>query len=72
MEPDVGRHDAEVHLDALDPVLLEVLESAARLQSLVPDAILVGGAAAASYAAHRLSFGHDHVVEELRDRFDMV
>lgn len=49
-----------------------VLESAARLQQLVPDAVLVGGSAAALYAAHRDSFDHDHVVRDLRDRFDMV
>jgi hypothetical protein len=33
--------------------LLAVLESAARLQRLVPDAVLVGGSAAAAYAGHR-------------------
>lgn len=49
-----------------------VLESAARLQQLVPDAVLVGGSAAALYAAHRDSFDHDHVVSDLRDRFDVV
>lgn len=49
-----------------------VLESAARLQELVPDAVLVGGAAAALYAGHRDSFDHDHVLADLRDRFDLV
>lgn len=49
-----------------------MLESAARLQELVPDAVLVGGSAAALYAAHRDSFDHDHVVRDLRDRFDLV
>lgn len=59
--------------DADVPDELErVLESAARLQSLVPDAVLVGGSAAALYARHRLSFDHDHVVVDLRDRFDLV
>lgn len=57
---------------SLDPALLEVLESAAKLQQLVPDAVLVGGSAAAAYAHHRLSFDHDHVLPDLRDRFDMV
>lgn len=52
--------------------LAAVLESAARLQELVPDAILVGGSAAALYAGHRDSFDHDHVLADLRDRFDMV
>ena len=62
-EPDVG--------EASD-VLRAVLESAARLQELVPDAVLVGGSAAALYAGHRDSFDHDHVLTDLGDRFDMV
>lgn len=54
------------------PELQAVLESAARLQKLVPDAVLVGGSAAALYAGHRDSFDHDHVVADLRERFDIV
>lgn len=54
------------------PELQAVLESAARLQELVPDAVLVGGSAAAFYAGHRDSFDHDHVVSDLRERFDIV
>lgn len=54
------------------PDLLAVLESASRLQQLVPDAVLVGGAAAALYAGHRDSYDHDHVIADLRDRFDIV
>ncbi|MGL5856839.1 MAG: nucleotidyl transferase AbiEii/AbiGii toxin family protein [Angustibacter sp.] len=56
------------------PELTAVLESAARLQQLVPDAVLVGGSAAAAYAGHRLSFDHDHdhVLADLRERFDVV
>ena len=50
----------------------EVLRSAARLQELVPDAVLVGGTAAAFYAGHRDSTDHDHVVADLSDRFDAV
>ncbi len=49
-----------------------VLESAAKLQELVPDATLVGGTAAALYAGHRDSHDHDHVLADLRDRFDAV
>ena len=52
--------------------LAAVLESAARLQELVPDAVLVGGSAAALYAGHRDSFDHDHVVADLRERFDLI
>jgi hypothetical protein len=54
------------------PTLQEVLASAARLQSAVPDAVLVGGAAAALYAAHRDSFDHDHVLTDLQDRYLQV
>jgi len=46
------------------PELVRVLESAARLQEVVPDAVLVGGSAAAS--------DHDHVLEDLSTRFDTV
>jgi hypothetical protein len=49
-----------------------VLEAAARLQELVPDAVLVGGSAAAHHAAHRVSFDDDHVVADLRRRFDEI
>lgn len=56
----------------LSDELRAVLESAARLQELIPDAVLVGGSAAALYAAHRDSFDHDHVLADLRDRFDVV
>jgi len=49
-----------------------VLESAAQLQQAVPDAVLVGGAAAALYAGHRDSFDHDHVLADLQDRYFQV
>ncbi|HVS16117.1 MAG TPA: hypothetical protein VMV46_19540 [Thermoanaerobaculia bacterium] len=49
-----------------------VLEAAARLQELVPDAVLVGGTAAAYHAGHRVSFDDDHVVADLSERFDDV
>ncbi len=53
-------------------MLEDVLASAARLQELVPDAVLVGGSAAALHAGHRLSMDHGHVVSNLRERFDIV
>ncbi|MDP4714874.1 MAG: hypothetical protein NWR17_05330 [Candidatus Nanopelagicales bacterium] len=52
--------------------LQEVLESAARLQQLVPDAVLVGGSAAALHAGHRESFDHDHVLVDLDQRYAQV
>lgn len=56
----------------LHPALQKVLKNAAALQRLVPDAVLVGGYAAALYAQHRASFDHDHVLSDLRDRFEVV
>lgn len=56
----------------LSATLAQVLESAARLQRLVPDAVLVGGSAAALHAGHRDSFDHDHVLADLAQRFDAV
>ncbi|MFT3852599.1 MAG: hypothetical protein QM733_07675 [Ilumatobacteraceae bacterium] len=54
------------------PALDDVLERAAELQRIVPGAVLVGGAAAALHAGHRLSFADDHVVADLAQRFDTV
>jgi hypothetical protein len=50
----------------------KVLEQAARLQEIVPDAVLVGGSAAYVYAEHRYSFDHDHVITDLEERFDLI
>lgn len=49
-----------------------VLSSAARLQEVVPDAVLVGGSAAALHAGHRDSFDHDHVLSDLVERYEAV
>lgn len=54
------------------PELLRVLGSAAKLQEAVPDAVLVGGSAAALWANHRSSYDHDHVLEDLAARFETV
>ena len=49
--------------------LAQVLRSAARLQEVVPEAVLVGGTAAALHAGHRLSMDHDHVLDDLVERY---
>jgi len=49
-----------------------VLSAAARLQSILPDAVLVGGTAAAIHAEHRFSRDADHVMTDLRHRFHDV
>lgn len=60
-------------MEPQEPASLDdVLASAARLQAIVPDAVLVGGSAAAFHAGHRLSFDHDHVVRDLGDRFETI
>ncbi|MBI3959252.1 MAG: nucleotidyl transferase AbiEii/AbiGii toxin family protein [Chloroflexi bacterium] len=50
----------------------QVLSSAARLQRILPETVLVGGTAAVLYAQHRLSIDADHVLADLRQRFDQV
>jgi hypothetical protein len=67
-----GSRDAADPSGLNRPELVRVLESAARLQKVVPDAVLVGGSAAALWADHRTSYDHDHVLEDLAARFDAV
>jgi hypothetical protein len=47
-----------------------LLAHAARLQTKVPGAILVGETAAALHARHRYSVDHDHVVKDLQKGYD--
>jgi hypothetical protein len=47
-----------------------LLADAAILQAKIPNAVLVGGTAAALHAGHRFSFDHDHVIEELSAHYD--
>jgi len=49
-----------------------VLSAAARLQGILPAAVLVGGTASAIHAEHRFSRDADHVLTDLRHRFDAV
>lgn len=55
-----------------EPTWRDVLAASRRLQKLLPDAVLVGGSAAATHAGHRVSFDDDHVLDDLRERFDEV
>ena len=50
----------------------QLLSAAAHLQDLLPGATLVGGTAVAIFAHHRMSRDADHVLPDLRDRFDDV
>ena len=47
-----------------------LLAAERHLQALLPDAVLVGGTAAALPGGHRLSVDGDHVLEDLKNRFD--
>jgi len=49
-----------------------LLTAAAHLQRILPDAVLVGGTASAIHAKHRLSRDADHVLADLKDRFNEV
>jgi len=49
-----------------------LLSCAARLQKIIPEAILVGGTAAALYANHRHSHDADHILSDLTQRFDQI
>ncbi len=48
----------------------DLLQAAAALQRILPDATLVGGTAAALFAGHRRSMDADHVIADLRSHFD--
>ena len=50
----------------------KVLEQAARLQKIIPDAVLVRGSAAFLYAGHRYSIEHDHIICDLQERFEII
>ena len=50
----------------------QVLSAAARLQQLLPEAVLVGGTASAIHARHRFSRDADHILPDLRDHFDEI
>src|SRR5258708_7945138 len=49
-----------------------LLAAERHLQHLVPGTTLVGGTAAAIHAQHRVSMDGDHVLNDLRERFDEV
>ncbi len=49
-----------------------LLAAERHLQALLPGSVLVGGTAAALHAGHRISLDGDHVLVDLRPRFDTV
>ncbi len=51
---------------------LRILSAGVQAQLWVPEAVCVGGTAAALYAGHRLSYDTDHLLPRLRDQFEEV
>jgi hypothetical protein len=49
-----------------------ILHAGVQAQQIVPGAVCVGGTAAALYAGHRISRDTDHLLSNLRERFDEV
>lgn len=49
-----------------------LLAAERHVQMLVSGTVLVGGSAAALHAGHRVSLDGDHVLQDLKDRFDEV
>lgn len=58
-------------MDSL-PEWEQFLAAERHLQHLLDGAVLVGGTAAALHAGHRVSRDADHVLRDLRDRFDEI
>jgi hypothetical protein len=50
----------------------DVLSAASRLQGLITNAVLVGETASAIFATHRTSYDADHIVPNLREKFDLI
>jgi hypothetical protein len=49
-----------------------LLAAERHVQQILPGAVLVGGTAAAIHAGHRVSVDGDHVLADLRERYDEV
>jgi hypothetical protein len=49
-----------------------VISNIARINSILPDAVIVGGTASALYSGHRTSNDTDFVVKDLKERFNDI
>lgn len=72
MTPSVAQYRQMAAQDEELPDWERLLSAERHLQQLVPGAVLVGGTAAAIHAQHRVSMDGDHILTDLRDRFDQV
>lgn len=50
----------------------KLMEAAANMQGLLPGAVLIGGSAAAIHLQHRYSFDADHILSNLRGKYEAV
>jgi len=50
----------------------KLMEAAANMQGLLPGAVLIGGSAAAIHLQHRYSFDADHILSDLREKYEAV
>lgn len=50
----------------------ELLSAQRVIQDTFPECVLVGGTATAMHCDHRLSFDGDHVMKNLKEKFDLV
>ena len=50
----------------------KLLEAAAEMQGLMPGAVLIGGSDAAIHLKHRYSFDADHILADLKERYEEV
>ena len=50
----------------------DIISNIARVNAVLPDAVVVGGTASAIYAEHRTSNDTDFVVKDLKDRFNEI
>ncbi|MHB1663876.1 MAG: hypothetical protein ACYCT7_01245 [bacterium] len=49
-----------------------VISNIARINDILPDAIIVGGTASALYSKHRTSYDTDFVIKDLKERFNDI
>ena len=50
----------------------KLLEAAAEIQGLMPGAVLIGGSAAAIHLKHRYSFDADHIMTDLKEKYEEI
>lgn len=50
----------------------KLLEAAANFQGLFPGSVMIGGSAAAIHLRHRYSFDADHILSDLKEKYEEV